>query len=121
MPSQFNKNPSTDISCIIEFTSKSDKLGWLKTYDTSLYGDSLGLPHNIIDDNDLPCRIMCFLGDHLTEPTENSVAICSGGLCDMGPGNSVQINLSQKAEYVIIPTSGLEKMIILTISCQVSW
>lgn len=98
MPKIFNENASTEIHCMVEFTNKTDKTGYLKIYDSTLFCWSEGLPSSVIDEEDIPCRIVCFINDSLSEPTENSVAICSGRFCDMGKDKPVVVTLLNKNE-----------------------
>lgn len=98
MPQTFNENPITEISCITMFSGRTDKTGCLKHYSTFIYYSSEGLSHSIINDSDLPCKIICFVGDSLTEPTEEAVAVCSGSIGYFGPQKGLQLTLQDKIE-----------------------
>lgn len=77
MPQTFNKNPITKISYIIMFFERTDKLVWLKHYNIFIFCFSKGLLHSIINDDNLPCKIICYVRNLLTELTEEVVAVCS--------------------------------------------
>jgi len=54
------------------------------TSSLSCIDSQFSVSEAIVDIDDLPCQLVCNIGDLLLEPTEGSGGICTGSFCDFG-------------------------------------
>ena len=101
MPFNFRDNAIIYIYCMVDFRDKIDKFSYRKKFHTTLTcNDNISLvPDDDLLIEDLPCQLVCSIGDLLSEPTENSVGLCTGSLFDMGADQGIKIGILSINEY----------------------
>ncbi|CUS06623.1 unnamed protein product [Tuber aestivum] len=99
-------NNTAYISCLIEFTIRNSKSNFRKIFTSSLSCKDFqfSISEDIVDIDELPCQLVCNVGDLLPEPTEGSVGVCTGSLCDFGGSIGIKITVSNVNEFPGNPT-----------------
>ena len=96
-------NFSTYISTFVLLEGREDKGSSLKIFTADLVSASFYLQDQI-DDNYIPCNIVCFtMQGGIVEPSQGSCIFFSGGLGDLPNGEGLKITVSSINELVLIP------------------
>jgi len=64
------------------------------TSSLSCIDSQFSISEEIIDIDDLPCQLVCNIGDLLSEPTERSVGICTRSFCHFGASLSIGLKVT---------------------------
>lgn len=96
MTFNYRDNTTAYISCLMEFTQRSSKTNFRKIFTSSLscIDFQFSLSEEIVDVDELPCQLICNIGDLLQEPTEGSVGVCTGSFCDFGGTIGIKITVT---------------------------
>ena len=80
----------------MEFTQRHSKTNFCKVFTSSLscIDFQFSLSEAIVDVNELPCQLICNVGNLLQEPTEGSVGVCTGSFCDFGDTIGIKITVA---------------------------
>ena len=84
----------------MEFTQRNSKTNFRKVFTSSLSCTDcqFSISEEIVDIAELPCQLICNVGDFLSEPTEGSVGICTGTFCDFGGSTGLKITVTNVNE-----------------------
>ena len=95
MAFNYRDNTTAYISCLMEFTQRNSKTNFRKTFTSSLscIDFQFSLSEEIVDVDELPCQLICNIGDLLQEPTEGSVGVCTGSFCNFGGTIDIKITV----------------------------
>jgi len=101
MSFNYRDNTTAYISCLMEFTQRNSKTNFRKIFTSSLscIDFQFSLSQEIVDVDELPCQLICNIGDLLQEPTEGSVGVCTGSFCDFGGSIGIKITVTNINEY----------------------
>lgn len=101
MPLNFRDNAVIYIYCMVDFHVKTDIFSYRKKYQTTLscLNHLSKIPSDDLLSDDLPCQLVCNIGDLLPEPTEGRVGLCTGLLFDMGVDEGIKIGILSISEY----------------------
>ena len=88
------------ITCLIELGQKVNKSTYRKAFNTSLSCLDLNntISEQYVNSADLPCQLLCNIGDLLPEPNEGAVGFCTGTLYDSGNSTGLKINVTNVNE-----------------------
>ena len=95
MAFNYRYNTTAYISCLMEFTQRNSKSNFRKVFTSSMscIDFQFSLSEAIVDVDELPCQLICNVGDLLQEPTEGSVGVCTGSFCDFGGTIGIKITV----------------------------
>ena len=96
MTFNYRKNNIAYISCLVELTQKNNMTNFRKVFTSSLscIDSQFSVSEEIVDIDDLPCQLVCNIGDLLPEPTEGSVEICTGSFCDFRASIGLKVTIT---------------------------
>ena len=96
MAFNYRENNTAYITCLMEFAPKNNKTNFRKIFTSSLscIDFQYSVSEGIVDMDDIPCQLVCNIGDLLSEPTEGSVGICTGSFCDFGSSIGLKVTVT---------------------------
>jgi len=96
MAVNYRENNIAYISCLLELTQKDNMTNFRKVFTSSrsCIDSQFSVSEEIVDIDDLPCQLVCNIGDWLPEPTEGSVGICTGSFCDFGASIGLRVTVT---------------------------
>jgi len=64
------------------------------TSSLSCIDSQFSVSEEVVGMDDLPCQLVCNIGDLLPEPTEGSVGICTASFCDFGDTIGLKVTVT---------------------------
>ena len=92
----YRENNIAHISCLLELNQKNNMTNFrlVFTFSLSCIDSQFSVSEEIVDIEDLPCQLVCNIGDLLPEPTEGLVGICTGSFCDFGASIGLKVTVT---------------------------
>ena len=96
MAFNYHENNIAHISCLLELTQKNNMTNFRKVFTSSLscIDSQFSVSEEIVDIADLPCQLVCNIGDLPPESAEGSVGICTGSFCDFGASIGLKVTIT---------------------------